>query len=341
MNVNKKHKDSLFSVLFSNPEVLRELYSAISGVTITPEISIDINTLTDVLYRDQINDLSFTIDKRLVVLIEHQSTVNENIPLRLLEYTGRVYEKIIDRKKMYRKRMVKIHQPEFIVLYNGTDPYPDYSELRLSDSFMDIERLKLEKNQKTPLELVVQVYNINQGHNREILEKSTTLDSYSVFIDKVREHQKAGLTLEESTKIAIKYCIDRNILRGFFETNSSEVFNMLTDEWNWEEYMEVALEEAREKGLELGIKEGIEQGIERGIEQGIEQGIERGIEQGIERGVERGIEQGIERGIERGIEQGIEQTVRNLLAIGITIDDIVRATGLPVEKVRVLASESS
>jgi predicted transposase/invertase (TIGR01784 family) len=195
--------------------------------------------------------------------------------------------------------MVKIHEPEFIVLYNGTDPYPDYSELKLSDSFMDIEGLKPAKDRKIPLELVVQVYNINHGHNQKILERCTTLDSYSVFINKVREHQKAGLTLEESTKNAIKYCIDRNILRGFLETNSSEVFNMLTDEWNWEEYKEVALEEAREEGLELGIKEGIE----------------------------------------KGIEKGIEQTARNLLAIGITIDDIVRATGLPVGKVRVLASE--
>jgi hypothetical protein len=239
MNVNKKHKESLFSFLFSNPEVLRELYSAISGVTIGPDISIDINTLTDVLYMDQINDLSFTIDNRLVVLIEHQSTVNENIPLRLLEYTGRIYEKIIDRK--------------------------------------------------IPLELVVKVYNINHGHNREILEKSTTLDSYSVFVDKVRENQKAGLTLEESVKAAIKYCIDRNILRGFFETISSEVFNMLTDEWNWDEYFEVVREEA----------------------------------------------------LEKGIEKGIEQTARNFLAIGTTIDDIVRATGLPAEKVRILASEGS
>jgi hypothetical protein len=50
MNINKKHKDSLFSFLFSNPEVLRELYSAITGVTVAPDISIDINTLTDVLY---------------------------------------------------------------------------------------------------------------------------------------------------------------------------------------------------------------------------------------------------------------------------------------------------
>jgi hypothetical protein len=294
MNVNKKHKDSVFSFLFSNPEVLRELYSAIAGVTIASDIPIEINTLTDVLYRDRINDLSFTIDNRLVVLIEHQSTVTENIPLRLLEYIGRIYEKIIDRKKIYQTRMVKIHEPEFIVLYNGKDPYPDYNELRLSDAFMDIEGLKPAEGRKIPLELVVQVYNINHGHNREILERSTTLDSYSVFVDKVRELQSAGMALAEAVKSAIKYCIDQNKLRGFFEKNSSEVFNMLT-EWNQEEYVEVRCEEAREIGMEQGIKQ--------------------------------------------GMEQGIEQTVRNFLAIGITIEDIVRATALPAEKVRALASD--
>jgi predicted transposase/invertase (TIGR01784 family) len=290
MNVNRKHKDSMFSFLFSNPPVLRELYSAIAGVTIASDVVIEINTLTDVLYKDKINDLSFIIDNRLVVLIEHQSTLCENLPLRLLEYTGRIYEKIIDQKKVYQKNLVKIYTPEFIVLYNGKDPYPDHCELKLSHAFMDIEGLNPAKNRKIPLELVVQVYNINHGHNREILERSETLGSYSVFIDKVRELEKAGLPLEEAVKAAIKYCIDRNILRGFFEKNSSEVFNMLTDEWDWDEYMEVAREEAREEG------------------------------------------------IVQGFEKGMEQAARNFLAMGIAINDIVQATGLPVEKVRALAS---
>jgi hypothetical protein len=61
----------VFSSLFSNPDVLRELYSAIEGVTLPPDIPVDINTLTDILYKDRINDVSFTIDNRLVVLIEH------------------------------------------------------------------------------------------------------------------------------------------------------------------------------------------------------------------------------------------------------------------------------
>ncbi len=138
-NVNRNHKNSVFSSLFSDPEVLRELYSAIEGIPIPADMPIDINTLSNVLFMKQINDISFLIDKRLVVLIEHQSTINENLPLRLLEYIGRVYEKIIEIEKKYQKLLVKIPRPEFIVLYNGTDEYPDYKELKLSDAFMDVE----------------------------------------------------------------------------------------------------------------------------------------------------------------------------------------------------------
>ena len=36
VNVNKEYKDSVFSLLFSDPDVLRELYSAIEGIDLPP-----------------------------------------------------------------------------------------------------------------------------------------------------------------------------------------------------------------------------------------------------------------------------------------------------------------
>jgi predicted transposase/invertase (TIGR01784 family) len=251
-NANREHKASMFSSLFGNPDVLRELYSAIEGIPIPPDIPIDINTLSGVLYKDKINDLSFIIDNRLVVLIEHQSTINNNIPLRLLIYIAHVYEKIVNMKKVYQTKLEKIPFPEFIVLYNGEAKYPDHSKLKLSDAFKDIKGLKSADT--IPLELTVQVYNINQGHNSDILKKCKTLDNYSFFIDKIREYQKTGLTLEKSFKDAIKYCKENNILKKFLETHSSEVFNMIFTEWNWDDALEVAREEGREDGLEEGIE---------------------------------------------------------------------------------------
>jgi hypothetical protein len=44
---------------------------------------------------DKVNDISFEIGGKLVVLIEHQSTINPNMPFRLLMYISRVYEKIM------------------------------------------------------------------------------------------------------------------------------------------------------------------------------------------------------------------------------------------------------
>ena len=258
-NVNRNHKNSVFSSLFSNPDVLRELYSAIEGIPIPPDIPIGINTLTDILYKGQINDVSFLIDNRLVVLIEHQSTINDNIPLRLLMYIARIYEKIINRKKLYQAKLEKIPKPEFIVLYNGEKEYSDYKELKLSDAFKDIEGLKLSGTDKIPLELIVHVYNVNHGHNPEILKKSGTLDNYSTFIGKIREYHKEEDSLEKAARSAIIYCIKNNILKEYLEAHASEVLNMLLTEWNQDEAVEFAREEGREEGLEEGLEKGREE----------------------------------------------------------------------------------
>ena len=78
IQANREHKDSVFRLLFSKPEILRNLYSAIEGIELPPDVTIDINTISGVLVKGMRNDISFIIDDRLVVLIEHQSTISEN-----------------------------------------------------------------------------------------------------------------------------------------------------------------------------------------------------------------------------------------------------------------------
>ena len=247
MCVNKKHKSSVFSTLFSSPDTLRELYSAIKDIDIPENAIIDINTLSEALFMGQVNDVSFTIDDRIVVLVEHQSTINNNVPTRLLMYIGRVYEKIIDREKLYKKNLLKIPTPEFIVLYNGKNEYPDYKELRISDAFK-------EKIDFVSLELMVKIYNINHGRNTDILEKSKNLNEYSFFIDKIREYNKKS-SLEESVKHAVKYCIEHDKLKKYLLEHGSEIINMLFEEISIEEIVAVRSEEAREEGWNEGRNE--------------------------------------------------------------------------------------
>jgi len=90
---------------------------------------------------------------------------------------------------------------------------------------MDVEGLKPAGIDKLPLELIVQVYNINHGHNPEILKKCETLEGYSFFIDIIREYQKEKNSLEKAVKLAVDYCIKNNILKKFLKENSSEAHN--------------------------------------------------------------------------------------------------------------------
>jgi hypothetical protein len=139
MNVNRELKNSVFTALFNNENKARELYAALKGIDYDPTLPIVITTLRDVLYMDRINDLSFTAEEKMALIIEHQSSLNHNMPLRILLYMSRVYEKIVDRKSLYRDCLVKIPRPEFIVLYNGTKKTPDQWEEQLSDAYMEVE----------------------------------------------------------------------------------------------------------------------------------------------------------------------------------------------------------
>jgi hypothetical protein len=248
MSANTRYKDSVFSFLFSDPNVLRELYCAIEGLPLNTDAVIKVNTLKDVLYMEQYNDISFTFDDKLVILLEHQSTINANLPLRLLLYVARIYEKLIERKAMYREKLVKIPRPRFICLYNGMTPYPARAVLRLSDAFEAVPGMG-----SPALDLEVQVLNINKGYNPELEKQSLTLGDYAVFVDKVRE-KRESLPLEKAMKEAIDYCIGHDILRQFLETNGSEVINMLLSEWNIDEAKEVWQEEAEEtKASEIAM----------------------------------------------------------------------------------------
>jgi hypothetical protein len=223
-------------------------------VTLDPAVPIVVNTLSGALYMGRYNDISFTVGGRLVVLIEHQSTINRNMPLRLLLYIARVYEQIIEGEKkgaLYRERQIRIPAPEFIVLYNGTKACADRQTLRLSGAFEAAEGIRGESAPE--LELTVKVININRGHNEDMVRRSGKLYGYSTFMEKVRENRKT-MPLEAAMKEAVAYCIDHDILGGFLKTNASEVMNMLLTEWNWDDARDVWQEEAGEEGREEAQK---------------------------------------------------------------------------------------
>ena len=245
---NRKYKDSVFTMYFNNPERLIELYNSLEGADLPKDTPIEINTLDDALFKDRINDISFVINGELVVLIEHQSTINENMPVRMLLYVARVYEKILDKENVYKTKQIPLPTPKFVVLYNGVDPYEEYCEMSLSDAY-------ILKDGCPALDLKVRFFNINYGKSPEIMAKCQSLSEYSTFVFYVRENQKKGMPLDEAIALAVKQAICNNIMRDFLKKHGSEVENMLFEEWKWEEYAAMQKAEGREEGHKEGQAE--------------------------------------------------------------------------------------
>ena len=246
--INKNFKDSVFTKLFGEPDLLRELYCALGGVTLPPDVPVSINTLENVLYMDSYNDISFEIGGKLVVLVEHQSTINPNMALRLLLYYSKVTEKRVKGSTLYSRKQLSIPWPEFYVLYNGSNPFPDEEVLRLSDLYENPKDLGLPEVLSPLLELKVKVININEGRNEAIVQRCKKLAEYSTFTAKIRSFLNEGNSLEEATEKAIKYCSKCGILDEFLEIHGSEILNMILMEWNTEDAIAYAREEGREEG---------------------------------------------------------------------------------------------
>jgi hypothetical protein len=259
-HAQRLYKSNLFADYFSDRGRLIEAYGALTGSEVAPDAAIEFETLENVLYVGGYNDIAFTVEGRYVVLVEHQSTLNENMPLRFLLYMARVYERTVESDALYRRALRKVPTPEFIVVYNGRGPYPDKKVLRLSDAFVG-------ETEKPALELVATVHNIAAGHSRVTLSRSRALSDYAAFVSAVEGRRAAGLSLDEAVTEAVRECRRRGIMAPYLESRGSEVLGMLLTEWNMEDALRVRGEEEREIGLAEGERRGEMRGRELGERQ--------------------------------------------------------------------------
>jgi predicted transposase/invertase (TIGR01784 family) len=265
---NREYKNSVFVALCEDKKRLIEIYNAVSNKNYPPDAALKIVTLENVLFLGRRNDVAFLLEDRLIVLLEHQSTVCENMPLRLLIYIAIFYEKWLNaneknRQAVYGTKLLKIPRPEFYVLYNGKAEFPERKNLRLSDAFQNFPESESRNGLEELcglLELIVPIININRGFNEEILKKSETLFAYAFFVDLARQYIDTGCKLEEAVQRAVEDCIEKGILEDFLRSYASEVVNMLTAEFKLEDAQQVWKEEGREEGRKEGRKDGLIEG---------------------------------------------------------------------------------
>ena len=254
---NRQYKDTVFRMLFSEKENLLSLYNAVTGSHYQNAETLKIVTLENAIYMGMKNDLAFMLETN-IYLYEHQSTINPNIPLRDLIYIGIEYQQYLNEKSLYSSKLQKIPAPKFMVFYNGTDTVDDRVELRLSEAY---EHLAGEPD----LELKVLMLNVNEGHNKDLMEQCQTLKEYAIYVARVRKYASAQ-NLNDAVERAITECIKEGILVDFLRKNRSEVkmVSILEYDKEWEEkkLRKAEYEAGKSDGIEIGKSEGIKIGRE-------------------------------------------------------------------------------
>ena len=249
---NRKYKDSVFTDLFGSDKTGKknflDLYNALSGSDYKLEnVTLERKVIEQALYKTFNNDVSWEINGKLIVLVEHQSTVNENMPFRCLEYVTRIYEGIFPVKQRYAEKMFKIPNPDFYVVYVGKKPLPPEQELRLSDAFYAKENINLE--------LVVKVKNCSDPKFLPISKTCDILQQYCRFIEIVEQNYNR-LFPKKSFQKAIEIAMEEGVLTDYLDRKSREVINMLCAKYSYKDDIAVKQKEAFEDGQKDGIIKG-------------------------------------------------------------------------------------
>ena len=274
----RQTKDILFRLVFGNDrQALLQLYNALHGTAYTNPHELQIVTLDNAIYISRKNDLAFLLAGS-INMYEHQSTLNPNMPVRFLIYLAQEYQLLVEStdKSLYGSELIPLPTPQCVVFYNGTADTPDEYELRLSSAFSN-------QDVEPAVEVVVNVININYGHNEHLMQGCGLLSQYAQFVAVTREYANKYNNREESMNAAIEYCIEHGILEDILRKHRSQVLGSLLEEFDEKKYARTlraeGYESGREEGYEAGRTDGFTEGEQCGLELGIERGIAKGAEQ--------------------------------------------------------------
>ena len=254
-NAARNYKDRIFRMVFREKKALLALYNAMNETDYENEDDLKVTTLESALYLEMKNDVSFVLYDELL-LYEHQSTKNPNLPLRNLFYVSDVYSELTKDLFLYGSVPVQIPEPKFVVFYNGLENMQEREVLKLSS-------LYAKKAEHISLELETLVLNVNVGYNKILMERCRQLSDYAQFVSEVRKRLSKKIPLSEAVNEAVEDCIQRGILAEFLSKNRAEVIKVSIYEYDEEKVKRMFKEECMKLGMEQGKQIGIEQGIEQ------------------------------------------------------------------------------
>ena len=258
--IHREYRDRLFCYIFgseAHKEWTLSLYNAVNGTAYTDPEQISITTIEQVLYMGMHNDVAFLISDE-INLYEQQSTPNPNMPLRLLQYTANIYERLISlwNKNKYGTTLIRLPAPKLVVFYNGLADQPEERTLNLSDAFAE------EVRDEADISVRVRMININKGHSAGVVNRCKPLNEYTWLVDRIRAYG-SQMPLEAAVDLTLREMPEDYLIKPWLEANREGVKRMLLTEYDEAKTMELFKEEGRAEGRAEGREQGFALGMAR------------------------------------------------------------------------------
>lgn len=244
--MSPKYKDTLFRAFFKQPQhfihLLKHCNKNAHSLTVDDIIPFDLES--EVAVRMRRNDVSFlTKDNRLIILVEHQSTINPNMAFRLFLYYSELLQLWIKTSGINIYSGAKITQfpiVEFYVAYNGQ------AKLKEQVSTFEIDNAHIK------VAVTVNIIDIH-FENLESQEADDTLAGYAYFYSQYDKLRQNGASGEEAFAQSRIKCIENGFLKGLIEKEEYVMFYKDIFDYD-KQLLTEGMEAGMEKGIEAGLK---------------------------------------------------------------------------------------
>lgn len=289
-----KQHDRSHRLLFSHARTVRDL---VCGFIHEPWVEqLDFSTLeklpSDYMsghwagdFEERVSDVVWRVrwqntDLYIVILLELQSTCEQDMVLRMLVYTGLFYQRLLKEKPLRQGERLPPVLP--IVFYNGDAEWwapLEMSELiesvpasfarhvpSMSMCLIDEKRWSLEDLEALLDNVVAGLARIDKGQGPEDL--AAMVRRFNRWLDQPDQRALRRDILAWLTKVVFPARLPDETIPELGDLDEFQTY-VETKMQTWPEQWKA---EGREEGLRLGRQEGVELGRQEGVELGLRQG---------------------------------------------------------------------
>ena len=243
-------------------------------------------------YKAKEADLVYKLKKQdIFFLIEHQSSIDNNMSYRMLNYILDIMREWSRNKKIGRNTNYPIVVP--IVIYTGNQKWKmpkNFSEKQIGNYVFERYKINLEYN----------FIDINKISKQVLLEKDTMF-GYSMMIEKAKDDKE----------------LNENLFKIIENTNNKKYLEEI------ENMIVYLLNNVLEKKIQQELLEKIKRKVG---EKGMSELIERLRKENIEKQKKEGRKEGREEGRKEGKKESIKEIAKNMLNLKLDEKIIVEAT---------------